>query len=463
MTINTKVETTCEKKNWVNVRFRLIDGQRVELWVKSEIKVDIRFWDANNECYRNVKAYPYTLAEQKMAKDAVALRKMKIEEVYLMLKDKDIKLTSKLFNEYVAKYLRYGSFEELKVDVLTEQFGRYIIDRRFGKNKVKTMNTLVQAIKRYERYVSFVKNCEYITYMKDVDKQWLKSFKAFFEYELNIVSDYPELYNDVKEVKYFSARTPNYVSEIMGYIRRFWNWALFEEIVKEDVFVKFKIDKPVYEDPIALTKGEIAKVYSTKMDRSDLEMIRSIFLFQFSIGSRPGELDSMTKDNNLVELEEDGIKIKAVEYNQPKVARTSRRKPATPLNAIALEMMNKYYFTTDRIMPKVSMTSYNKKIKKVLEIAGIDRKVLVMNNATGEYERLPLYMLASAQLARRTFLSLAVNSGADKAVYTSITGHKINTPHLDRYIYVAATKKLDILDKMCGIVKDPDYRSKIFA
>lgn len=86
-----------------------------------------------------------------------------------------------------------------------------------------------------------------------------------------------------------------------------------------------------------------------------------------------------------------------------------------------------------------------------------------MNNATGEYERLPLYMLASAQLARRTFLSLAVNSGADKAVYTSITGHKINTPHLDRYIYVAATKKLDILDKMCGIVKDPDYRSKIFA
>ena len=165
MVISTKVETTCRKKTMVNVRFRLIDGRHAELWVKSEIKVDIRFWDNENECYRNVKASPYTLTEQKIAKDAVALRKMKIEEVYLKLKDKNIRLTSKIFNEYVEKFIKYGSFEELKVNVLTDQLGRYIIDRRFGKTKVKAINTLINSIKRYERYVSHIKPIEYPTYL----------------------------------------------------------------------------------------------------------------------------------------------------------------------------------------------------------------------------------------------------------------------------------------------------------
>jgi site-specific recombinase XerD len=463
MVITSKAESTCKKKTMVNVRFRLFDGRHAELWVKSEIKVDIRFWDNENECYRNVKASPYTLTEQKIAKDAVALRKMKIEEVYLKLKDKNIRLTSKIFNEYVEKFIKYGSFEELKVNVLTDQLGRYIIDRRFSKTKVKSINTLINSIKRYERYVSHIKHIEYTTYLKDVNKLWLKDFQTYFENELEIIKDYPELYVNDKEVRYFSIRTENYVIEIMGYIRRFWNWALNEELVNDNPFAKYKLNQPVYEDPIVMTKNEVYKLYSVDLDDEDLDLVRSIFLFKYSIGSRPGELDSMTKEKNLIELEEDGEIIKAVEYTQPKVAKKTKRKPATPLNALALEMMNKYYFTTERVMPKISSSSYSKKLKQVFEIAGIDRKVLVMNKETGEYERKPLYMLASPQMARRTFLSHAVNSGADKSVYTSITGHKINTPHLDRYIFVQPTTKKKLLDEMCDMIRKPAQQSKLFA
>jgi hypothetical protein len=112
-------------------------------------------------------------------------------------------------------------------------------------------------------------------------------------------------------------------------------------------------------------------------------------------------------------------------------------------------MLNKYYFTTDKVIPKISDGNFNKNLKKVFKIVGLDRMVLVNNKETGEEERKPLFEIASSQLARRTFLSLAVNSGVDKSVYTSITGHRINTPHLERYVVVETKTKKMVLDDLC--------------
>ena len=43
MHINLIIKTTNEKKNLVKVRFRLLDGRRADLRVKSDILVDIRY------------------------------------------------------------------------------------------------------------------------------------------------------------------------------------------------------------------------------------------------------------------------------------------------------------------------------------------------------------------------------------------------------------------------------------
>ena len=107
MHINLIIKTTNEKKNLVKVRFRLLDGRRADLWVKSDILVDIRYWDFDRECYRNIKACPYSPQEQKSIKDQIANRKMLIEEVYLQCENKE-QLTSKSFNQLIQFNIKFG-------------------------------------------------------------------------------------------------------------------------------------------------------------------------------------------------------------------------------------------------------------------------------------------------------------------------------------------------------------------
>lgn len=51
-------------------------------------------------------------------------------------------------------------------------------------------------------------------------------------------------------------------------------------------------------------------------------------------------------------------------------------------------------------------SGYNKKIKQLLEVAGIDRKVAVFDEAAGENKYLPPYEVGSSKLARKTHVDL---------------------------------------------------------
>jgi integrase len=454
MNVNLIVKTTDVKKKMVKVRFRLLDGRRNDLFVKSEISVDIRFWDNDNESYRNVKACPYSLAEQKAVKDSIANRKMLIEDIYLKVKDNGT-LTSKKFNEYVNATIKYGSATALNVDLLTVQMQEYIKDKGFSTSKIKSTNTNINTILRYERYKSLLTGVEYKTLLSGVNRQWLKDFKEFIEKEMDIIVNYPELYPDKKIVRSFSVRCDNYVNEVLTRLRSFWNWALAEEKVSHNPFAKFDIEQPVNGDPIVLTKNEILTIYKSKVVDDCLAKVKAVFLLCSFVGCRISELDRMTKANNLIEKEVDGVKIKCLEYYQTKGARKRIFKITTPLNHIALEMINNYYFETGRVMPKISISAYNENLKRLFETIGLTRDELLFDRRTGKEKRVPISQLVSSHMGRRNLLSMAANSGADKSVYTSITGHKINTPHLNRYIKVETSTKKDLLDGLCIVNKYP--------
>ena len=58
-------------------------------------------------------------------------------------------------------------------------------------------------------------------------------------------------------------------------------------------------------------------------------------------------------------------------------------------------------------------------------------------------------------------ISAVVNSGVDKAIYTKMSGHKINTPHLSRYIEVSNETKKNVVDSICPMIDDK-YESVLF-
>jgi hypothetical protein len=74
--------------------------------------------------------------------------------------------------------------------------------------------------------------------------------------------------------------------------------------------------------------------------------------------------------------------------------------------------------------------------------------VFIFDTRTGKEDLVSLSTLVSSHMARRTFISRSVNPGFDKPVYTSMTGHKLNTPHLDRYISVDMTIKKTLVDSI---------------
>ena len=85
-TIKAFIRTSTKAKDFVNVRFRLTDGRSVQLFHKSDIKVNPNDFDTKNE---TIKAkIVFDAKARKEFNKAIASRKDLISELYLNATDK---------------------------------------------------------------------------------------------------------------------------------------------------------------------------------------------------------------------------------------------------------------------------------------------------------------------------------------------------------------------------------------
>ena len=147
---------------------------------------------------------------------------------------------------------------------------------------------------------------------------------------------------------------------------------------------------------VFLLLEELKKIHQFDFtDRPELELIRDLFMLQIHLGMRFGDLFSATKAN---------IVGDAIEYTPIK---TSNNVVRVSLTAVAKEIIEKYSRPdAQSLVPKISLSVYNKGIKKVIKEAGIDRVVAIMNTTTGHEEHCPIYEVASSHMARRSFVGL---------------------------------------------------------
>ena len=146
-----------------------------------------------------------------------------------------------------------------------------------------------------------------------------------------------------------------------------------------------------------LKRIELKKLHQFDFsDRPELELIRDLFVIKSHLCLRICDLFSVTKAN---------IVGDAIEYTPIK---TGNRVVRLLLTGTAKEIINKYSRPdAQSLVPKISLTDYNKGIKKVLKKAGINRVVAIMNHTTGHEEHYPIYEVVSSHMARRTFVGLA--------------------------------------------------------
>ena len=98
--------------------------------------------------------------------------------------------------------------------------------------------------------------------------------------------------------------------------------------------------------------------------------------------------------------------------------------------------------------PFISELKYNASIKKILRMAGIDRKVTVINPVTQKEEQKPIYEIASSHIARRTFIGNIYKKVKDPNIIGSMSGHVEGSKAFARYRDIDDEIKLDVLKEI---------------
>lgn len=241
-----------------------------------------------------------------------------------------------------------------------------------------------------------------------------------------------------------TTRSHNTVVSKLRKFRAVCYWAVRKGMLDKCPFGDggFTIKQEVYGTPIVLTRHEVEQIYRAEMPNDRLREQRDIFVFQCFVGQRISDLRSMTSANILETPS--GLML---QYIQKKTRKQKPRVTDVPLGKIATEIIERYR-GGEQILPFIAEQNYNYAIKDVLRIAGIERKVPVLNTATFLEEWRPIWETASSHLARRTFISNVYEVTQEERLTISLTGHADGSRALSRYIHIKDSTKRSVIEKL---------------
>lgn len=159
----------------------------------------------------------------------------------------------------------------------------------------------------------------------------------------------------------------------------------------------------MYDAPFFLKADELRRVMTTEIP-GRLQWAKDIFVLNCAIGCRIGDLLSLTMDK--VSVSEDGIPY--VHYLPSKTSRmmTLNQEIVTPLIRPALEIIRRTRLKLMDNKPHYGKQRYNKHLRELLQICGINREICVHDAIRGDNVYKPLYEVASSKLARKTHVDM---------------------------------------------------------
>lgn len=354
-------------------------------------------------------------------------------------------------NKWVADKLLDRTIEELDIpaaeendeDVPEEEkrnlqkeffdtFEHFVSIQKISISRIRHYNVIIRALKRFAIYSA--QEVSFTTLSSDL----LRKFSKFLENEHKFVVEgkdgkpsikdplYKKAYKSVPECRFPKQRGQNSIIGTMSRLHTFVRWSIKRGYMNRDPYDDYVIGTAIYDTPFYLTKEERNQLYQAKFpDNPGLDVQRDIFIFQCFIGCRVGDLMKMTKAN---------VINGAIEYVPRK---TKEGRPYTvrvPLSPTALEILERYKDQHDgRLLPFICEQDYNRDIKKMIKLAGIDRVVTTLNTITREEEKHPIWEVASSHMARRVLVGNLYKEVKDPNLIAKISGHVENSRAFSRY------------------------------
>jgi len=314
-----------------------------------------------------------------------------ISQVYFDAKQNGSEKPLAEVKQGIQKYLDPKRFKNPKkkepgfFDVLDKFIKERSDDPNYKHKSVKHYTTILNHLKAFEK--SRKKKIEFY----EIDKQF---YDELTKYLIN-----------KKELK------TNSVGTVIRITKTFLYYCLRNDYMTNTKFIDaFKV-KWKDAQTVSLTEKELEALMNVELDER-LDNVRNLFVIQILTGIRYSDLKNLKPEN--IDLENEIIKISMIKTEDVIVI---------PINSKLRGYLEKY---PDKKLQVMYINRYNKYIKEVCKIAGIDTPVqnVWFYGKKRVDETKPKYELISSHTARRTFITLSLQKGALPEQVMKVSGHK---------------------------------------
>jgi len=445
--LSTKEDKITGKRE-IHVRFY---HGKFDVRAKTNLYVQPEYWDAAKQTVKIPNTRSNTPEKQQLIMKLSALKadleslSNDIREAYIADGGGKRELPSEWLSDFIAN--RILAQERIVAQMEEEEaaeekhdpqkeffdtFEHFVSIQKISISRVRHYNVIIRALKRFAIYSA--QEVSFATLSSDL----LRKFSKFLENEHKFVVEgkdgkpcikdplYKKAYKSVPECRFPKQRGQNSIIGTMSRFHTFVRWSIKRGYLNRDPYDDYVIGTAIYGTPFYLTKEERNQLYQAEFpDNPGLDVQRDIFVFQCFIGCRVGDLMKLTKAN---------VINGAIEYVPRK---TKEGRPYTvrvPLSPTALEILERYKDQPDgRLLPFICEQDYNRDIKKMIKLAGIDRVVTTLNTITREEEKHPIWEVASSHMARRVLVGNLYKEVKDPNLIAKISGHVENSRAFSRY------------------------------
>lgn len=418
------------KKNDTDTRatvyFRLRDGKK-DIKAASELLICPNHWSPEKQGYKDRIALVQESEKSEFNRKVQELTHL-IEAEYTG--DADSEWLGTVIDKFHHPQ-KYKTKKELAAEnppTFDELFDEFLLKHPLSEVRKKNFRVVKRALMRYELFVR--ETCpgmkDFVLDINTVTKDTLADIWQFMENEYTYAEKYPEIYAAISEKRTPKPRGKNSLIDSFSRIRTFFIWCYNQGKTINRPFDKFPIEECLYGTPIYITLNERNQLFEADLSaRPQLAIQRDIFVFQSVVGCRRGDLYKLTK-NNIV----NGI----LEYVQGKTRNQDPRTVRVPLNDVAKTILERYKdYDKGPLLPFISEQKYNQAIKEAFRLAGLDRRVTVINPLTRQPEQKFLYEVATTHTARKTFIGNMYKKVKDPDLVSSVSGHKEGSKAFRRY------------------------------
>ncbi len=422
-------------KSEVMVRF--FHGHHINQRARTNIFVSPDYWNNEHGC-NNIPKTRLMNAEQKRVISELTEQNKRINDIKELISQSFIASgagKTELPKDWLVNLMTSYNFPNqgtITSNGYFDRYNQYITTHKMSEHRKATTRATLRVFQRFDIYKGLDLTFESIS--PDV----LRDFSDFLSDEHNLIghdSDgnmtfanarYKNAFLSVPESREPQPRGENAIIDIMKRLRAFTNWAIDRGFTTNDPFNGYEIGTSIYGTPYYITNEERNQLYNTDLtDNPSLAVQRDIFVFQCLIGCRVSDLSRLTKQSVVGDM---------VEYIPVKTLNANGKIVRVPLNETAKEIVNRYANIPDnKLLPFISDQNYNQAIKKMFAIAGLTRKVLVLDSLTREQVWRPLNEVASSHLARRTFCGNLYKQVKDPNLIGKFSGHAEGSRAFARY------------------------------